>query len=356
MSRRIIKAADDKLFNEAVRRAIMHGRALHNSDARGRLGRTLEALNRERSMPEEHFLYRTETPRFVGGTTGRSGTKWLIRTIQRELEGDPVVIGEHGMFVLSLFREAPYEYYQFGGENAAVRREKYLDYFLHQVGTFAFRRRKLYGSGLKGMIRYIPHRAIDLAGDKLRSDLQGLTDFGEIKRAFGDFYLALHNYHAAILHGGPAEWLNKEPPYGRHADALVEMIPNARLVVMARDGRASALSMYKRQWMATVRGSMERWYHFAGKTADAVERCPKENVLLLKYEDMVTDFEGTLSRVFDFFRLPAEEAKRIARAGAAESAPREESLHKWKSEVSKEDLRWFEENCSDIMRRLGYEM
>lgn len=352
----LIKKIDDALFDQTLRRGVIHGRVLHNAPSNGTVGRTITAVRRERSLPDDAFLYRTPVPRFVGGTTGRSGTKWLIRTIQRELNGDPVVIGEHGMFVLSLFRMAPYEYYQFGGSDATRRRVGYLDYFLKQVRTYAYRRKRVYGSGLTGLVRYIPKRAIDRAGEKLRRDLSGVEDFAIIQQAFGDFYLALHNYHAAVLHGGRAEWVNKEPPYGRHADDLCAMIPNARLVIMARDGRASALSMSKRGWMGTVRTSMERWREFAGRTVEAIGRCPAGNVLVVRYEDMVTDFESALSRIFEHFEIPKEHAARIVQSGARESLPQAESLDRWKREVSPEDLAWFEERCAPIMSQLGYQL
>lgn len=349
-----IKKIDNALFKQTLRRGIIHGRVLKNANSTGKIGRTLEAIKRERTLPDDSFLYRTPVPRFVGGTTGRSGTKWLIRTMERELDANPVVIGEHGMFVLSLFRSAPYEFYQFGGADAARRRDGYLDYFLDQVRTYAFRRTKVYGSGLTGLVRYLPLAAIDRAGEKLRRDVSGVEDFPAIQRAFGDFYLALHNFHAAVIHGGPAEWVNKEPPYGRHADELCAMIPNARLVIMARDGRASALSMYKRGWMSSVRGCMERWRDFAGKTVAAIDRCPVENVLVVKYEDMVTDYRTTLGRVFTHFQIPAEKVDQIIDRGADASLPRPESLDRWKNEVTAEDLAWFEQHCADTMRALGY--
>jgi hypothetical protein len=274
--------------------------------------------------------------------------------MERELGGDPVVIGEHGMFVLSLFREAPYEYYQLGTTGAAQKREHYLDYFLTQVRRYAFRRRRLYGSGIKGMIRYVPRRAIDRAGEWLREELRSVSAFPEIKRCFGDFYLALHNYHAAVIRGASAGWVNKEPPYGRHADTLLGMVPHARLVVMARDGRASALSMYKRGWTSTLRGAMERWREFAERTVEAVERCPENAVLIVHYEDMVREFEQTLKKVFRHFEIPLDVVDRILSSGYAESLPRNDSLERWKDEIDTHELNWFEEHCRPIMKRLGY--
>jgi hypothetical protein len=350
--RKLTKRIDDTLFNESLRRAIMHGRMLHGDRSGGRIGRTVRALRRERTLSEEEFLYTTEVPRFVGGTTGRSGTKWLITLLSRHLGGDPVVIGEHGAFVMGILRNAPYEYYQHGGNEKG--RESYVEYFLQLVRTWLFRRRTVYTGGIKGLVRYIPRRAIDLAGEALKRDLPQLHTLPEIEKRFGDFYLHLHNYHAAVIHGAPAEWVNKEPPYGRHADQLVSMVPNARLVVLAREGRASALSIYKRGWMNSIRGCMERWKEFTEMTLDAIDRAPPGPIKLVKYEDMVLEFEKTLSEVFSHFQLPTELAARIASSDDERTRPRTESLERWKAEIPKEDLDWFDRECGDLMQRLGY--
>ena len=171
---------------------------------------------------------------------------------------------------------------------------------------------------------------------------------------FGAFYLRLLNYHAAVMFGSAHPWVSKEPPYGRHAGDLFAMVPNARLVVMARDGREIALSMYKRGWTETIRGSMQRWATFAEMTLNAMDGIPRERARLFRYDDIVTNFEEEIAALFSHLELPAPDAAAILSSGNKNLIPRRSSLGAWKSEISTEDLDWFDREYGSIMERLGY--
>ncbi|MCF7914755.1 MAG: sulfotransferase [Spirochaetaceae bacterium] len=352
MVKKIVKKFDDRLLNEALRRSIIHGRRFQNARAKSTLGRTHEAFKREHFLPKDDFIYNTAVPRFIGGTTGRSGTKWLITLLREHLQNDPVIIGEHGAFTLGILRNAPYEYYQLGGGD--IGRASYVEFFLKQVRTYLFRRRLVYTGALKGLIRYILARAIDIAGENLKKDLPKLQTYPEISHRFGQFYLHLLNYHAAVMHGSASGWINKEPPYGRHADELINMVPNARLLVLARDGRASALSMLKKGWRKDIRAAMDRWGRFAKMTFEAIDRCPAENIQVVKYEDMVLNFESSLYTIFRHFQLPEEKIPIIVSSADSGTGPRSSSVYRWQNEIEANDLRWFEKEYGDVMERAGY--
>lgn len=346
------KQVDDRLFNDAFRRAWVNGKQLRNARSSGRLGTSLEALQRERSVSSTTLLNQTGPARFLGGITGRSGTTWLTRTMSYLLKDSHDVIGEQGLFVLSMLREAPYEYYQFGGGEAGRRR--YLDYFYRIVSRWGYKRRRIYGGGLKGPMRYIPRRAIDLSFALLTEELETLQDFNAITLAFGRFYTRLLDYHAAVMFDAPAPWVSKEPPYGRHADTLFQFVPNGRLVVLGRDGRQIALSMYKRGWMRTVRGCMERWATFTASTLDAVDRAPADKVQLLRYDRLVEEFETVLPETFRFLELPSPNMESLLNSGRKELIPHSGGLARWKNEIDSKDVDWFNENYGHLMERLGY--
>jgi len=352
--KRLLKYLDDRVLDQAYRRTKINARRLAGFEPDGAIARRLTAWSRERNVGTADCIYPTENPRFIGGTTGRSGTRWLTKLLKHQFRSEPVVMDEVGVFVLAAFREAAYEYYQFGTDDAAERRAAYVRYFLHQMRTYAFRRRRVYGSGMRGLIEYVPGRAIEMAGAALESELPQLQTFDEITRRFGAFYTHLLNYHAAIIHGGRSGWISKEPPYGRHADELLSLVPNGKLVLLARDGRASALSMYRRRWMDSVRGCMERWGTFAEMTLRALERAPAEQVLLLRYEDVVRNFEENLSRVHAFFSLPEPDFAAIHEAEDPALRPRASSLDRWRDEIDSEDLEWFSRHYGSTMERLGY--
>ncbi len=346
------KAIDDRLFNDSFRRALVNGKLLRNHKRCGLLGDSLEALKRERTVPDEHYLFRPEHGRFIGGVSGRSGTTWLTRLIAYLTNDTHAVIGEQGLFVLGMFREAPYEYLQFGGEHAG--RRTYLDYFEKVVTTWAYKRRKIYGQGLKGPMRYIPVRAIRGAMRHLREEVALCTDLLCVQRAFGDFYQALLNYHAATLFGNRADWISKEPPYGRHADTLFRFVPTAQLVVLSRDGREASLSMYKRGWGDSIRSCMKRWGDFTQMTLDSLAGAPEEKWMLLRYDDLVADFEPQIRQVFAHLRLPEPDVERVSGSGNKDLLPRTASIGRWKNEITTADIDWFNSQYGATMEALGY--
>ncbi|MFP4011559.1 MAG: sulfotransferase, partial [Spirochaetaceae bacterium] len=105
---------------------------------------------------------------------------------------------------------------------------------------------------------------------------------------------------------------------------------------------------------ATTRECMSRWAVFSRMTADALQRCPSEQVLLLRYEDLVRDFETQLPRIHEFFGLPAPDFGRLYATGDDSLKPQPASLDTWKREVSAADLQWFEREHGELMARLGY--
>jgi hypothetical protein len=342
---------DDYFFSDRLRRAVENSAHLKRSYASGKFQRIVEAFCRERKLQFEDISEGPDRPRFIGGISGRSGTTWLQQLITDQMSGSHAVIGEQGFYTLSMFRSAPYEYYQFGG--GAKGRTRYLDYFHGAVSKWAYKRRRIYGFGLKGLMQYLPMRAIELAMGQLRKELQDIDTLSETKLAFGRFYIYLLNYYSAVLFGTAAPWISKEPPYGRHAHELLEMIPYARLVIMVRDGREVALSLYKRGWNDTIRGSMHRWAEFSKMTMNSVDQVPPGSVMLVRYDDLVLDFEKKICEIFKFLELPDPDPKTILSSGKSSIKPKTDSIRKWKSEMSASDQSWFLQNYGELNERIG---
>ncbi len=353
---RQIEKIDHALFDGTLRRTVRNADRMapvSGLENLGRMSRALRARRRERTLDVAEFIKPVDTPRFIGGTTGRSGTRWLVRVLKAEHAAEPVVMDEVGVFVLSLIRSAPYEYYQLGIDDSVERRANYVRYFLNQVHKYAFKRRNIYGAGMLGLVDYVPRRAISLAGRALAADLPQLTTLPEITRRFGDFYLHLLNYHAAIIAGSASSWVNKEPPYGRHADELLAMVPHARLVILARDGRATALSMYKRRWMDSVRACMDRWGEFTRMTVEALDRCPADQVLVVPYHRLVGDFDTSLSEIHRFLELPEPDFDRLRNHPDKTLVPQPRPLDRWKEEIAPDDIAYFDETYGYLMERLA---
>jgi len=298
------------------------------------------------------FIVPASSNLFIGGTTGRTGTSWLMRVLRALLGKSTTVIGEHGAFVLSPLRLAGYEYYQTVGGEASRRR--YLRYFRDFVSGPAFERRRVYGHGLRGLSRIVPRRAIAIAWEALGAELAGAHTLPECNACFGRFYSRLLDFHS-LLENGTLRWISKEPPYGRHVDDLCAMIPDARVVLTCRDGRDTALSMHRKGWHATLVQCIDRWRTFTDQTLNAIERVPRGNVLLVRYEDLALDLEAQVRRILDCFGIDAPPDLSTALQGEDFAhAPLANNSGKWTAAYRPEELEHFERTCGATMRRLGY--
>lgn len=318
----------------------------------GRIPRVCRKLIKERLIRKEEFIKPVEKPLFIGAITGRSGTTW-IQDILREYLKSHVAVREVGVFMLGQFREAPYEYFQFS--NFPNRRKQYIKYFRKFILTNAYlRSSKMMGApGLNGLSDLLPICGLRKALNEMETRLSEAKKYEQIRQIFGEFYLWLFNYHACIVDNGKP-WISKEPPYARHADQLFAMIPNAKLLIMARDGRDSAISMATGGWHPDIQTAIDRWRYFTDMTLNAMKACPKKQYLVVRYEDLVTNFQQELPRIFEFFELDKASVDIIVKDPLLK--PDSAAMGKWKTQMSEAEKKYFKETCSELMTELGYEI
>ena len=98
---------------------------------------------------------------------------------------------------------------------------------------------------------------------------------------------------------GKAHFAEKTPRHLLHLDAIAATVPGARIVMMVRDGRDVAASFQRRDGKAIT--GARRWLQ-ENEVLRAAEARP--DTLRLRYEDLVTDPEGSLRAVCSFAGLP----------------------------------------------------
>lgn len=309
-----------------------------------------------RIIRESDFIIPKNSNRFIGGITGRSGTTWLMQLLADLLFDEYFVIGEHGTFALSQFRNAGYEYYQVTPGNAR-NRKSYLNFFYEFVMTKAYDRHQIYGEGLNGLRSIVPKIAIQMAFDALERELEHAWTLQECNVSLGNFYCRLLNYHV-LQNGGTVNWISKEPPYGRHLKDLYSMCPDGRVVIMVRDGRDVALSIAKRGWCnGDIIHSINRWKDFAQMMLDSLDNVPNNNYLLIRYEDLTLQFKEKVQEILSFYGI--DTTSRIAdliNSDNYEYAPLANNFGKWKDELSEDARAHFKKTCGVLMERLGYEV
>ncbi len=173
---------------------------------------------------------------------------------------------------------------------------------------------------------------------------------------------------------GKQRWGDKTPLYMQHLPVLERLFPDARYVHLIRDGRDAALS-----FLSVPAGLMtEGWGHprdaqgFACQWATEVAaaralgaRVGSERYLELRYEALVADPETALREVCAFAGLAYDPGMLdyVGQTASARKAhqqrlnePPRAGVRDWRSEMSEDDLRGFEQVAGALLGELGYEV
>lgn len=126
----------------------------------------------------------------------------------------------------------------------------------------------------------------------------GLKSDEEARRLFADFY-------SATVAAGKTRWVEKTPLHIHCLPRILEWFPEGKFLLIIRDGRDVACSIRDRTGSLT--GGVERWVedNLAGRPF-----WEHPNVHCLRYERLVSDFDGTLGRVAEFLGESFEENMR----------------------------------------------
>lgn len=94
---------------------------------------------------------------------------------------------------------------------------------------------------------------------------------------------------------GKHRWVEKTPRHIRNIDQLLKIHPRARIIVMLRDGRDVATSIFKRT--GDLSAGIDRWIS-DNRAAEQFLDHPR--VQRFRYEDIVADFRSALSNILSF--------------------------------------------------------
>jgi hypothetical protein len=273
----------------------------------------------------------SEQPPFFVVGVDRSGTTMLRLVLDR---GD-VAIPPESMFLADF---------------APVRREGGLD---RPEAADAFARR---------VWEHPRVRAWGLAGAAPQMPL-GLTHEQAYRFAVESPFEAYARAH------GKVRWADKTPHYLRHVDELAAVWPDARFVVLVRDGRDVTVSLLGVPFGPNNVWSAARfWADGIRRGREAAERYP-DRVTTVRYEDLVADPAAEAERLCAFLGLGFdEEMLAIEETDPARLDPGKAAwftglaaginaagVGKWKTELSPRDQRLFSALAGPELESLGYE-
>jgi hypothetical protein len=167
---------------------------------------------------------------------------------------------------------------------------------------------------------------------------------------------------------GKTSWGDKTPHYVHHVDTLLGIWPDARVVVLVRDGRDVALSLKKMPFGPNNAWAAAQWWARGIRAGDEAQRRHPESVRTVRYEDLAGDpathvppicaFLG-LEYDEDMLDLASADRSRIV-ADQASWFPtlfdgiNTKAVARWEREMSRRDQAVFAALAGDELAQLGY--
>jgi hypothetical protein len=198
-----------------------------------------------------------------------------------------------------------------------------------------------------GMGRLVPKRQLRMALIELEDRLSVVRSPEEHTRQYGEFYQWLFNAWAFNLSGGSHAWVSKEPDYGANCDFLLDLVPNARLLVICRDPRDVALSSVKAGFSPNIEHALNDWAQKATVTLSKLHDIPHDRWMILRFEDLVAKFEPSIRRISEFFDITPNNDE-------LGPVPDPKRVDVWKRRFTNHERVLFRETCAEAAAELGY--
>lgn len=150
-------------------------------------------------------------------------------------------------------------------------------------------------------------------------DVEGETNFALEGKSPCNIFLSAAQFSLECNRAGKQRWMEKTPRHILSLATVFDVLPRARVVLMLRDGRDVAHSLFKRHryvcdsekgrakaecernvFASTAIG---RWVN---DNAAAEQYRDDERVLIIRYENLVNDPESIMEEIFSFADLPNE--------------------------------------------------
>ena len=175
------------------------------------------------------------------------------------------------------------------------------------------------------------------------------------------------------LHGdGDLVYVEKNAMNALAMGYLRRIYPDARFVHIIRDGRDVVVSMRDRAELGStvesyfiapeqraeyesthvVRRTAWAWRLLTESARSGGQKLPREQYLELRYETLIAEPDGEIDRLCDFLGIGNAKSRRLGRQAAQRGHPN--SIGRWQTELSVEDLATVDAEAGSLLRGLGY--
>lgn len=197
---------------------------------------------------------------------------------------------------------------------------------------------------------------------------------GLFKKSVRRVKFILKKFDNNMISLGKKHWMEKTPKHIYYIENILKLVPNARIVLIIRDGRDVALSIKARtnnfeegvkRWVKDNKAGQQFWDH--------------PQLLKIKYEDIIEDFKKTISLILNFigetYESDVEQFYKKPKKYYSEVISKAESVYgknhdqyrnwqinqklfdgrkRWKREMSEEEKTIFNNIAGPMLNEYGY--
>lgn len=173
---------------------------------------------------------------------------------------------------------------------------------------------------------------------ELRPDLEGMELMGDMLRQF------------AARAPGAVLTVNVHHNIAR----VARLWPRARFIHMLRDPRDVARSCVGMGWAGTSYHAAASWLAAERGWDEAAPLLRPEQVLTLRFEDLMRDLEGQLAKVCAFLEVPWTDGMLRYHEKSSYQPPDPRIAHQWRHKAPPSEIALIEGRCAALMAARGY--
>lgn len=163
-------------------------------------------------------------------------------------------------------------------------------------------------------------------------------------------------------------WVDQQPGHVLYLWRLFRHFPNAKVVHIIRDGRAVAASIMPLDWGPNeIYAAARFWQKRVGLGYAAASFLGPDQLLHVRYEDLLREPEATLRRIADFLGVAYHEGMLRASGLSVPSFTKDQHslvgrsldpgrIEAWQKTLTRRQIEIFERLTDNLLEPLGYEL
>ncbi|WP_368188466.1 sulfotransferase [Aestuariibius sp. HNIBRBA575] len=141
----------------------------------------------------------------------------------------------------------------------------------------------------------------------------------------------------------------------RHIDKLLKIAPNTKLIHVLRDPRDVARSSIHMGWGYNLFFAGKHWIETEQSWQDNTGDLPSDQVLTLRYEDLLSDLDTHLNRVCQFLGHPMDPQMLRYHETSTYAPPDPNLIAQWRSKCTADDIALLEGRIGPLLQQSGYQ-